>query len=167
MVWSPALLIDAALSAIHILTFGLGLAAIFLRGRALAGVLDAAGWKRLLTADTAWGVAAVLWILTGLARVFLGPKDPVFYWRNGFFWIKMTLFLAVFVLELTPMRTFMRARQAAGRLRASGASASQARGAAMPVFDAARYRRINTIEMALVLVIPFAAALMARGAWLF
>jgi uncharacterized membrane protein len=155
MVLSPALIVDAALSAIHILTFGLGLAAVFLRGRALAGVLDAPGWKRLLTADTAWGIAAALWIVSGLARIFLGPKDAVFYWRNGFFWIKMTLFLAVFVLEIAPMRTFIRARQAV------------ARGAAPPEFDVARYQRINTIEMALVLAIPFAAALMARGAWLF
>ena len=155
MVWSSALIVDAALSAIHILTFGLGLTAVVLRGRALAGVLDAAGWKRLFAADSAWGVAAALWIATGLARIFLGPKDPVFYWRNGFFWIKMTLFLTVFVLEMAPMRTFMRARQAA------------ARGAAPPSFDVVRYRRVNTTEMALVIAIPFAAALMARGAWLF
>ena len=166
MVWSPSLILDAVLSAAHILTFGLGLSAVFLRGRALAGALDGPGWNRLLAADTAWGIAAGLWIATGLARVFLGPKDAVFYWRNGFFWIKMTLFLTVFVLELAPMRTFMQARQA-GRLRASGASASQAGGAAMPAFDVARYRRINAIEMRLVIAIPFAAALMARGAWLF
>src|SRR5262245_12520142 len=155
MIWNPALLVDAALSAIHILTFGLGLAAVFLRGRALAGVLDAAGWKRLLAADTAWGIAAALWIASGLARVFLGPKDAVFYWRNGFFWIKMTLFLSVFLLELTPMRTFARARQAS------------ARGGAAPVFDVERIRSINALEMRLVIAIPFAAALMARGAWLF
>jgi uncharacterized membrane protein len=155
MVWHPALLVDAALSAIHILTFGLGLSAVFLRGRALTGVLDAAGWKRLLTADTAWGIAAALWITSGLARVFLGPKDAVFYWRNGFFWIKMTLFLSVFLLELTPMRTFARARRAAGA------------GAPMPAFDVARHRRINALEMRLVIAIPVAAALMARGAWLF
>lgn len=155
MVWNAALLVDAVLSATHILTFGLGLAAVFLRGRALAGTLDAAGWKRLLSSDTAWGIAAGLWIATGLARVFLGPKDAIFYWRNGFFWIKMTLFFAVFLLEMAPMRTFMQARQASGR------------GAAMPVFDVARYRQINALELRLVIAIPFAAALMARGAWLF
>jgi uncharacterized membrane protein len=42
-----------------------------------------------------------------------------------------------------------------------------ARGAAMPAFDVATVRRTNSIELALVLLIPFAAALMARGAWLF
>jgi uncharacterized membrane protein len=155
MLWSPTVFLDAALSATHILTFGLGLTAVVLRGRALAGLLDAAGWKRLLAADSAWGAAAALWIATGLARVFLGPKDAVFYWQNGFFWIKMALFLAVFVLELAPMRTFIRARQAA------------ARGAAPPAFDVARYRRVNALELALVIAIPFTAALMARGVWLF
>lgn len=155
MVWSSALFVDAVLSALHILTFGLGLVAIVRRGRALGGMLDGAGWKRLLAADTAWGVAAALWIATGLARVFLGPKDAVFYWRNGFFWIKMALFLTVFAIELAPMRTFVRARQAA------------ARGAAPPLFDVARFQRLNRAEMALVIAIPFVAALMARGAWLF
>ena len=131
------------------------LVAIVLRGRALGGLLDAAGWKRLFAADTAWGVAAALWIATGLARVFLGPKDAVFYWRNGFFWIKMALFLTVFAIELAPMLTFIRARQAA------------ARGATPPPFDVARFQRFNRAETALVIAIPFVAALMARGAWLF
>jgi hypothetical protein len=40
--------------------------------------------RLLLAADTSWGVAAGLWIASGLARVFLGGKEPAFYWRNGF-----------------------------------------------------------------------------------
>ena len=34
---------------------------------------------------------ALLWISSGLARVFYGGREPPFYWSNGFFWIKMTL----------------------------------------------------------------------------
>jgi uncharacterized membrane protein len=69
----------AFLSAIHLLTLALGAAAIFARGRALARPLDDAGWKRLLAADTAWGVAALLWITSGFVRVFFGGKQPSFY----------------------------------------------------------------------------------------
>jgi len=149
------LIISALLSAIHVLTLGLGLGAVFLRGRALARPLDETGWRTLLAADNVWGVAAGLWIASGLARVFFGGKEPAFYWRNGFFWTKVALFGLVFVLELAPMRTFIRVRAARGR------------GAPLPQFPVETYRRINTAEVALVVTIVLVAAFMARGAWLF
>jgi putative membrane protein len=149
------MILAALLSAIHMLTLALGAGALFVRGRALAGPLDDAGWKRLLAADAAWGVAALLWIASGLARVFWGGKDPSFYWRNGFFWIKLTLFGIVFMLEQAPMITFMRVRSA------------RSRGMAPPSFPIETYRRLNAAELALVVAIVFVAAFMARGAWLF
>src|SRR5262249_29346939 len=149
------MIISALLSAIHVLTLALGLGAVFARGRALARPLDDAGWRRLLAADNAWGAAAALWIASGLARVFLGGKETSFYWRNGFFWIKMALFGLVVVLELAPMTTFIRVR------------AARRRGAALPPFSVEAYRRINSAEIALVAAIVFVAAFMARGAWLF
>jgi len=82
----------ALLSAIHMLTLALGLGGIVARGRALASPLDDAGWKRVLAADNAWGIAAALWIVSGLGRVFFGGKETGFYWRNGFFWTKLALF---------------------------------------------------------------------------
>lgn len=149
------MVVAAFLSAIHVLTLGLGLGSVFMRGRALAGRLDEAGWKRLLAADTAWGAAAGLWVASGVGRVFFGGKEPGFYWRNGFFWVKLALFGAVVVLELAPMITFIRARVARGK------------GLPMPGFSVEAYRRINAVEVALVVTIVFTAAFMARGAWLF
>ena len=146
---------SALLSAVHVLTLALGLGAVFLRGRALRRPLDPEGWRRLLAADNAWGIAAGLWIASGFARVFYGGKEPAFYWRNGFFWLKLALFGAVFLLELRPMTTFIRVRTA------------QKRGRPVPPFPVEQYRRINSVEMGLVIAIVFAAALMARGAWLF
>jgi putative membrane protein len=132
---------SALLSAIHMLTLALGLGAVVMRGRALARPLDDAGWQRLLAADNLWGIAAGLWIVSGLARVFFGGKQPTFYWRNVFFWIKLALFGLVFALELTPMMTFIRVRTA------------RRRRTALPQFSADAYRRINTAEMALVVAI--------------
>jgi putative membrane protein len=148
-------IVAALLSAVHVLALAIGLGGVFARGRALAGPLDDAGWRRLLAADGAWGAAAGLWIASGLARVFVGGKDPSFYWGNGFFWIKLTLFAVVVALELAPMIAFMRVR------------AARRRGAAMPVFPLDLYRRINSIQLGLVVVIVFVATFMARGAWLF
>jgi hypothetical protein len=61
----------------------------------------------------------------------------------------------VFALEVAPMTTFIRVRQA--RRRRCGV-------APFPV-DA--YRRTNSIEITLVVAIVFVAAFMARGPWLF
>jgi putative membrane protein len=147
--------ISALLSAIHALTLAFGLGAVIMRGRALSGTLDDQGWRRLLAADDVWGLASALWIASGFGRVFLGGKDPDFYWHNGFFWMKLAAFGLVFALELAPMVTFIRVRFA------------RRRGTALPRFPVEAYRRINAIEIALVVVIVFAAAFMARGAWLF
>ena len=149
------MLVSALLSAVHLLTLGLGLGAVFMRGRALARPLDDEGWQRLLAADNVWGIAAGLWIASGLGRVFFGGKEPAFYSHNGFFWVKLALFALVFALELTPMLTFIRVRSA------------RRRRAALPRFRVETYRRINSAQLALVVAIVFVATLMARGAWLF
>jgi len=73
---------------------------------------------------------------------------------NGLFWVKLGLFGLVFLLELAPMVTFIRVRSA------------RRRGAPLPPFPLATYRRINAAETALVVVIVFVAAFMARGAWM-
>jgi putative membrane protein len=149
------MIVAALLSAIHLLTLALGAGAIYARGRALAQPLDEAGWERLFRADNAWGVAAALWIVSGVARIFAGGKEPGFYWHNGFFWIKLALFAIVFALEVAPMMTFVRARKA------------RSRRAPMPQFSVETYRGINRVELALVVAMVFVAAFMARGAWLF
>ena len=69
--------------------------------------------------------------------------------------MKLALFGAVFVLELTPMITFMRVRIA------------RSKGLPLPRFSVEACRRINAVEAGLVVIIVFAAAFMARGAWLF
>jgi putative membrane protein len=146
--------VPALLSAIHVLALALGLASVFARGRALSRPLDDAGWRRLLAADSVWGVAALLWILSGLGRVFLGGREPAFYAGNGLFWVKLGLFGLVFALELAPMITFTRVR------------AARRRGSPLPQFAVERFARINDIELALVVAIVFVAAFMARGAWM-
>jgi putative membrane protein len=144
--------IAAVVSSLHLLALATGLPAVFLRGRALKGQLDADGVRRVLAADNAWGVAAVLWIATGLLRAFGGlEKGSEFYLRSPLFWIKMALFLAILVLEVRPMVTFIRWRIQLGR--------------GLPV-DTAGTRglyTVNHIELALVVVMVFVASMMARG----
>jgi putative membrane protein len=147
--------VAAILSAIHVLTLAVGLGAVYFRGRALRQTLDDAGWRRLLAADNLWGLAAALWIASGVGRVFFGGKETSFYWRNGFFWWKLALFGIVFVLELRPMMTFIGVRSALRN------------GSPLPAFPLRHYQRINNAEIVLVVAIVFVATFMARGAWMF
>ena len=148
------------LSALHVLALGIGLGSVFMRGRYLRALRDGPdprGLDRLFAADSLWGIAALLWLATGLMRAFGHvERAPDFYLRNGFFWVKMTLFATVFALEIWPMVTFIRWRSA------------RRSGRPLPQFDRlARLVLVDDLETGLVVVIPFVAAAMARGLWLY
>ncbi len=143
---------SAIVSALHVLALAIGLPGVFLRGRALAGPLDTAGLRRLFAADNVWGIAAGLWIVTGLLRAFGGlEKGAQFYLGSRLFWTKLGLFGLVFVLEIWPMVTFVGWRR---RLR---------RGLVPDTSRAAAFYLLTHVEMALVVIIVFVASLMARG----
>ena len=144
-------MLAAILSSLHLLALAIGLPAVVLRGRALRGPFDDAGLRRLFAADTAWGIAAALWLATGLLRAFAGvEKGTAFYLGSALFWTKMTLFVVVVVLEIHPMVTFIRWR--ALRRRNQMPDTSGARSLYV----------INHIEMAIVVVMVFVASFMAR-----
>ena len=147
--WSSAIL-----ASLHYLALAIGLPAVFLRGRALKGPLDDAGLRRLFTADSMWGVAAALWVATGLLRVFGGlEKGSAFYLQSRLFYLKMALFLAVVALEIWPMLTLMGWRQA------------QRRGARVDTSRATALFQVSHIQLALTVAIIFVASAMARGLW--
>jgi putative membrane protein len=144
--------LSAILSALHLLALAIGLPAIFGRTRALKGPLDADGIRRVLVADSWWGIAALLWITTGPLRAF-GPfeKGAAFYFGTWLFHLKLGLFALVFALEITPMVGLIRWRIAIKR------------GETPDLAAAPLYRALSHAEMGLVVVIVFVAAFMARG----
>jgi putative membrane protein len=147
--WSSSIV-----ASLHYLALAIGLPAIFLRGRALKGTLDDAGLRRLFTADSMWGVAAALWLVTGLLRAFAGlDKGSAFYLQSHGFYLKMGLFLAVVILEVRPMLTFMKWRQA------------HRRGARIDTSSARSLFQVSHIQMSIVVAMVFVASAMARGLW--
>ena len=143
---------SAIVAALHYLALALGLPGVFLRGRALKGPLDRDGLRRLFAADTVWGVAAGLWLITGLLRAFGGlEKGTAFYMASRLFWLKLALFALVVVIEVWPMLTLIGWRRAVGAGRTPDTSAARA------LFH------VNHVELALVVVIVFVASFMARG----
>ena len=148
-------IVAAVMSALHLLALAIGLPAIVMRARALQGPLDAAGIKRVLTADSLWGLAALLWILTGPARAF-GPfeKGTAFYLGSPLFFVKLGLFLLILALEIRPMVAFIRWR------------ITLSAGGTPDRSHAPLYATLSWIEGGLVVTMVFAASLMARAvAW--
>jgi putative membrane protein len=143
----------AALAAtLHLLALGIGLGAIWGRYKALKGPLDEAGIRRVLANDNWWGVAALLWIGTGLWRA-LGPvaKTWAYYKINYLFHAKMGIFLLLFVLEIGVMITLIRWRTA------------RKRGQAPDLSKARRHAAFSLVQAHLIVVMVVLATLMARG----
>ena len=139
-------------AALHLLGLGLGLGAIWARSRALKEVTDAKNIQRALYADTLWGIAALLWITTGLARAFAGlEKGSAYYLANDVFWVKMILLGLVLLLEIWPMVTLIRWRIQLGR------------GETINTEPASRFAWISVLQTLLVVAMVFAATAMARG----
>ena len=145
-------MLSAVFSALHLLALAIGLPSVFLRGRALKGPLDENGLHRLFAADTLWGVAAGVWIVSGLVRAFGGlEKGSEFYLSSPMFGLKMGLLVGVLLLEVWPMVTFIRWRIA------------RSRGQSVPKARIGALYAVNQLQLGIVVVMVFVASLMARG----
>ena len=140
------------IASIHLLALGIGLGAIYARMRALRGPLDGPGLQRVFTADNLWGVAAVLWIVTGLWRTFgTLDKGAAFYFGTPVFHTKLTLVALILLLEIWPMVTLI-----GWRRRSKG-------GGEIDRSKAPLLARISAIQVALVVATVFSATAVARG----
>lgn len=148
--------IRVVVGALHLLALGIGFGAIWARGRAFRGDPSEPALRRLFLFDSLWGIAALLWISTGLVRAFTGlEKGTAYYLQNDAFLVKMGLLLVILLLEIWPMATLIRWRM---RL-ASGAEIGA-------VADSGKMRKfaiISQVQMLLVTAMVFAAVAIARG----
>ena len=141
------------LAWLHLAALALGVGGVWSRARALHDSLrepeDPGAVRRALIGDAWWGVAALLWIVTGVWRL-LGAteKSTGYYFGNHSFLGKMGLFALVVALEIWPMKTLLRWRfhKAEPNPR-----------------DAGRIEIISYVECVLVLTMAFFAVSMARG----
>jgi putative membrane protein len=139
-------------AAFHLLALGIGLGAIWARARAFRGPLDKPGLRRLFYADTVWGIAALLWIGTGLLRAFGGlEKGTAYYLANSLFRAKMGFLAVILVLEVWPMVTLIRWR------------VRTARAEPIDTSRAATFGVISAVQALLVIAMVFAATGVARG----
>lgn len=146
------------LAAVHLIALGLGLGAVLWRAAALRDTPGAQSLRQAFRADTLWGVAAMLWMVTGFWRLFGSVEKGLgYYLSNHVFYAKMGFFVLILGLEIWPMFTLIRWRKALART-GSGNIEEIAAPAEMR-----RIATISQIEAVLVVLMVFAAVAMARG----
>jgi putative membrane protein len=139
-------------ASLHLLALGIGLGAVWARGRALKSGLDGTALRQVFLADAFWGLAALIWISTGLWRLLAGlEKGTGYYLQNHVFWTKMGLLGLVLLLELKPMITLIGWRRIV------------ARGGSPDIRPAPLLARISFIQAGLIVLMVLAATGMARG----
>lgn len=138
----------------HLLTFGLGASSCWARARALGRLKDKEGLPDVFRADNLWGLAALLWIGTGVWRAFGGlERGTEFYLNDTAFLVKMALFAVVFMLEIKPMVTLIQWR------------IKIAKGQPIDLSGASLLSQITYLELVLLVPIVMMAAAVARGIW--
>ncbi|HKV52065.1 MAG TPA: DUF2214 family protein [Gemmatimonadaceae bacterium] len=145
-----------SLAVVHLLALGIGLGAIWSRARSFGAPPDTvAALRRGFTADSWWGIAAILWIASGLWRLLGATEKPALYYaHNRYFIAKMAGLVLILLLELWPMVTLIRWR------------VSTARGTISFPTIARPSHRISLIsytQTAIVILMVILAVSMARG----
>jgi len=103
--------------------------------------------------DLVYGISAGLLLIVGLLRVFIFEKGVNFYIHNPFFWVKMAVFALVALMSIDPTLRFIRWNRTLKEGRP-------------PVISEAEFKRTRLLihlELAGIVIILLAAAMMARG----
>jgi putative membrane protein len=114
--------------------------------------MNAAVVRRLARVDFLYMLAAMALLATGIARTVWGIKGTGWYWHQPLLHLKLTLFVVIGLMSIKPPIMFIRWRK---RLEADGSVPPEA--------DIRQARRWVMIEAHLLVLIPLAATLLARG----
>lgn len=145
-VWS------AIVAGLHYLAI-MGIAAtLSIEVMTLKGAATKDAILRLARVDMFYGISALLVFVTGIARVVWFGKSVDFYMHNWIFHLKITVFIAVGLWSILPTVRFLQWRK---NVETSGVLPTDGQFNAM--------RKVVFSELHLLALLPFFAALMARG----
>jgi putative membrane protein len=114
--------------------------------------MNAAVVRRLVRLDFIYLLGAIALLLTGLARTYWGVKGFGWYWSQPLLHLKVGLFVVIGLLSIKPTLMFGRWRK---RLEATGELPPEA--------EVRQARRWVMIEAHVLVLVPLAATLLARG----
>jgi len=138
----------------HLAAFAL-VSAIAIEFTLIRQDLTAALARRLIATDAVLGISATVLLIVGLLRVFYFEKSATYYFSSHAFLTKLSVFVVLAILSAVPTLEFLSWRKAL--------AAGQ-----MPAPDAKKMRTVRMIlhvELAGIVVILLAAAMMARSGW--
>jgi len=139
-------------AVLHLLALAIGIAAAYARWRALKKVKGTAELPAVFFADNWYGIAFLIWVVTGLVRAFGGlEKGTAYYLESHWFLGKMGLLAIILALEIMPMATLIRWRMALKK------------GGLIDLGKTPLLARLTFLELPLLLLIVLMAAAMARG----
>ena len=144
---------DALLAYFHYASIFLLFAFLTVEAMLLRNPLDANGVHLIARVDLWYFAAAMLALLSGLLRLFMGAKGTAFYFGNPVFSIKVVFFLVIGVLSIWPTMQFLRWSRTL-KTQANFLPSDEERR---------RARRLVMIEIHLAALLPLLAVLMARG----
>ena len=136
----------------HLLIFAL-VAVIAAEAVLMRPGLSGNALARLGRFDGIYGAVAVLILIVGFLRVFYGEKGSDYYFSNWAFHAKLTAFVVVGLLSILPTVRILRWRKAA----------AANPGYVVPDAEISGARGFLMAEMAVFVLIPIFAAMMARG----
>lgn len=149
------MLLEALLAYAHIAAI-LGLVVFMTSQAALCRVewMNAAVVHRLGRLDRLTDAAALAVLATGLARAWWGAKGWDWTWVQPLLHLKFTVFVAIGLMAIPPARAYRRWR------------AALAAGQGLPPEGEVRQaRRWVMIQAHVLLLLPLAGTLLARGIW--
>lgn len=116
--------------------------------------LNAAVVRRLNRVDTIYLFAALAVLATGVLRTLLGAKGTAWYWHQPLLHLKLTLFVVIGLMSIRPTLAFRRWLKALDR---DGSLPAEA--------EVRNARRWVMVQAHLLLLVPLAATMLARGVW--
>lgn len=145
--------LEAVLAYLHIaailmVTVFLTSQAALLRNEWLNGAVV----RRLARVDLVYGIAALVLLVTGLARTWWGVKGSGWYWSQPLLHVKVTLFVVIGLMSIVPT---LRYRRWVKALEAGHGLPGEA--------EVRATRKLVMWEAHLLVLIPIAAVCLARG----
>ncbi|MBZ2190022.1 DUF2214 family protein [Alcanivorax sp. JB21] len=143
----------AFIAGFHYLGIMLLTATLLVEWLALRTTITREVLDRLVRIDILYGISAVVILVTGFLRITTAyGKGPVFYMHSMAFHTKVGLFILIGLISIVPTIRFLRWRKAA-----------QANGSLPDAAAVNGTRKLVLVELHILFLLPFLAAIMARG----
>lgn len=144
---------SAIVAYLHYLSIGVIFASLSIELFTLKQELNIKEAWRILWADSAYGISAVVILVTGILRVLYFAKDTAYYMNQPVFWIKVSLYLFVGTVSLYPTISFLRWIK----------SLLAEKPPEITINQYQRLKNIIIFELVGFSIIPLFASMMARG----